>query len=96
MTDGGDSWVKYEVVDDPTGLAQLNTVTLTQTFRAKCTSATKKINSYYIHTWKAVSVSVGGEVGISGGEPSAGVSLTLTPSISDKQWQLYNYISFNW
>lgn len=98
MTDGGDSWVKYEVVDDPIGLAQLKTFELTQTFKAQTTSATKKINSYYIHTWKqmSVSVSVSGSAGTTGGKPSAGVSLSFSPTISDKQWQLYNPVSFNW
>lgn len=98
MTDGGDSWVKYEVVDDPAGLAQLKTFRLQQTFKAKTTETTKKINSYYIHTWKqmSVSVSVSGNAGKSGGQPSAGVSLSFTPTISDKQWQLYNFVSYNW
>ncbi len=98
LSDGGDSWAKYEVVDDPTGLAQLKTFELVQKFKAISTTKTKKINSYYIHTWEAmsVSVSVGGEVGMSGKEPSAGVSLSITPSITDKQWQLYNYVSFDW
>lgn len=86
MTDGGDSWVKYEVVDDPIGLAQLKTFELTQTFKAQSTSATKKINSYYIHTWRqmSVSVSVSGSAGTTGGKPSAGVSLSFSPTISDK------------
>ncbi len=95
---GGDSWVQYEVVDDPAGLAQLSEFSLSQTFRAQITTETKKINSYYIHTWKQmdVTVSVSGSAGVSGGKPSAGVSLSFTPSIKDKQWQLYNYIAFNW
>lgn len=98
MTDGGDSWVKYEVVDDPVGIAQLKTFELTQTFKAQATSATKKINSYYIHTWKqmSVAVSVSGNVGVTGGKPSAGVSLSFTPTIADKQWQVYNPVSFDW
>lgn len=98
LSNSGKSWVEYEVVDDPVGLAQLHTFCLTQTFSAKSTSATKKINSYYIHTWKSmsVSVSVGGNAGLSGDEPSAGVSLNLTPSLSEKFWRLSNFVSFNW
>lgn len=98
LTDGKDSWVKYEVVDDPVGLAQLKTFSLGQTFRARTTSSTKKINSYYIHTWKdmSVSVSVSGTAGVTGGSPSAGVALSFTPTIKDKQWQLYNFVSYNW
>lgn len=44
----------------------------------------------------SVSVSVSGNAGKSGGQPSAGVSLSFTPTISDKQWQLYNFVSYNW
>lgn len=97
-TDGNDSWVKYEVVDDPVGLAQLETFSLSQTFKAQSTTATKKINSYYIHTWKQMSVTVtaNGSAGVSGGKPSAGVALSFSPSISEKQWQLYNSVSFDW
>lgn len=95
---GGDSWIQYEIVDAPAGLAKLSEFSLSQTFRAQITTETKKINSYYIHTWKQmdVTVSVSGSAGVSGGKPSAGVSLSFTPSIKDKQWQLYNYIAFNW
>lgn len=98
LTDGKDSWVKYEVVDDPVGLAQLKTFSLGQTFKARTTSSTKKINSYYIHTWKdmSISVSVSGTAGITGGLPSAGVELSFTPTFKDKQWKLYNYVSYNW
>lgn len=42
-----------------------------------------------------VSVSVSGNAGVSGGMPTAGVALSFTPSISDKQWQLYNFVSYN-
>lgn len=97
-TDGGDSWVKYEVVDDPSGLAQLKEFACTQTFYAKSTSKTKKINSYYVHTWKSLSISVtvSGSAGKSGGNPSASVGLSITPSVTEKNWQLYNFVSFNW
>lgn len=97
-TDGRDSWVRIGIVDDPVGLAQLSTFRLTQTFKAQSTSETKKINSYYVHTWKqmSVSVSVSGNAGVTGGKPSAGVSLGLSPSIVDKQWQVYNFVTYNW
>lgn len=98
MTDGGDSWVKYEVVDDPTGIAQLKIFSLQQTFKAQTTTTTKKINSYYIHTWEemSISVSASGNAGTSGGKPSAGVTLSFTPTTVDKHWQLYNFVSYNW
>lgn len=96
--DGGSSWVKYEIADNPSGLAQLSTFKLTQTFSAQATSETKKIYSYYVHTWKAMSVSATatGNVGTSGGSPSMGVSLTIIPSIESKQWQIYDYVVYSW
>lgn len=98
MSDGKDSWVQYNVKDDPPGLAQLKTFKLTQTFKAKITYSDKKINSYYVHTWKKmdISASAGASAGISGGLPTMGVQLTITPSIKNCQWQLYNYVTYNW
>lgn len=96
--DGADSWVKYGVIDDPVGRAQLKDFALTQTFIAKVTSETKKINSYYVHTWKSmdISVSVSGEAGSAGGIPAYSVGLTITPTIVDRSWQIYNSVSYNW
>lgn len=98
LTDGDDSWVQYEVVDDPLGLAQLKNFTCEQTFKAKSTTKTKKINSYYIHTWEEMTISVtaSGSVGVEGDTPSAGVSLSYTPGIQNKQWRVYNFVTFNW
>ena len=95
---GNNSWVQYDVVDDPVGIAQLKTFSLVQKFKAKATSRTKKIKSYYVHTWKkmTISVAVNGTAGKSGGEPAASVGLTITPSVVEKQWKLYNYVSYDW
>lgn len=95
---GGDSWIKYGVQDDPVGIAQLKTATLTQKFKATKTTYTKKIHSCYVHTWKsmACSMSVSGSAGQSGGKPSYGISITAQPSIKDKSWPLYNFVSFDW
>lgn len=96
--DGGPSWIEVEVVDDPIGLAQLSSFTLTQTFKAKATSTTKKIYSYYIHTWKSldITVSASGSAGLSGETPSVGVTLQYTPSIKNNDWKVYNYVSYDW
>ncbi len=97
LADGGNSWVKYEIVDDPLGIAQLHTFYCTQTFSAISTSATKKINSYYVHTWDTISISVttSGSAGTSEGYPAASVELSITPSIVEKSWQLYNPLSYS-
>lgn len=78
--------IMFKIYYGAIGLAQLKTFALTQTFKAQTTSATKKINSYYIHTWRqmSVSLSVSGSAGTTGGKPSAGVSLSFSPTISDK------------
>lgn len=95
---GGDSWIKIAIEDDPTGLAQLNNFSLTQTFSAQSTSDTKKINSYYVHTWKTMNVNVtaSGTVGTSGGKPSLGVTLNIVPEIAESSWPVYNFVSYNW
>ncbi len=97
LADGGNGWKEYQITDDPAGSAQLKTFTQTSMFYADSTKKTKAINSYYIHTWKSmkVSVSVSGNCGISGGEPSAGIELSITPSIQEKSWKCYDYVSYN-
>lgn len=97
-TNGGNSWVKYDIIDNPSGLAQLSTFRLTQTFSAQSTSEAKKINSYYVHIWEAMSVTATatGNAGTSGGVPSMGVSLTIIPTIVAKQWQIYDYVTYKW
>lgn len=94
--DGGDSWIQYGVEDDPKGISQLHAFSLKQKFKAKATSKTKKINSYYVHTYKAVtfSVSVKGAAGSGGESPPVEVSLNIKPSIDDRSWQLYNCASY--
>ena len=97
VSDGGDCWAKIDVVDNPFGLAQLKQFDLLQGFYAKSNSDTKKINSYYIHTWKAMSIGVSQSrtAGFSGESPYGEVTLNITPSVQDKQWQLYNCVSYN-
>lgn len=44
----------------------------------------------------SLSVTASGTAGLSGGKPSASITLSLTPSIAEKQWNVYNFVSFNW
>lgn len=96
--DGDDAWTKYEVYDDPLGLAQLSNFICIQSFEAKATSDTKRVHSQYVHTWKAmtVDVSFAFTVAESGGTPALVPLPILNPSIEDKQWQLHNSVSYNW
>lgn len=87
---GNNNFIEYSVKDDPAGLNQLNSVKLKTTTWGKPSSSTRKINSYYVHTWKSLSVSVSVS-----GSSSKEVSLSITPSIKDKSWKLYNYVTFN-
>ena len=97
-TDGGDSWIEFSVEDDPLGLAQLQAFALTQTFRAKATTKTKKIHSHYIHTWQTMSLDVtaSGTAGLQGQDPAVEVGLSITPSKETKWWPLHNSVSYNW
>lgn len=96
--EGENGWVKYAVDDDPVGMAQLQTFSLSQVFYANSTTTGKKICSYYVHTWKKVGISVtaSGQAGMSGKNPTASVGLSLTPSVKDVSWQVYNYVYFDW
>ena len=53
-------------------------------------TAWRTINSYYVHTWKDLDISV--SVSAHSGRE---VALSITPSISEKSWQVYSYVSFN-
>lgn len=86
---GNSSYVRYSVVDDPLGLAQLSRCTLTAKYKAKAGTG-RMVNSYYIHTWKKMSLSV-----TVSGDTSKAVGLSVTPSISNKSWQVYSYVSFD-
>lgn len=86
---GGDNWVQFAVVDDPLGPRQLTEVALDGYCKGGVSSATRKVNSYYVHTWKALTISLGFNISASG------TSLSITPSIEDKSWPLYSYVVFN-
>lgn len=87
---GGDNFVQYSVKDDPLGLSQLKKVYLTSYCYAKEKTG-RRINSYYIHTWKSLSISVTATVG----KKDDNTSLSTTPSIKKSNWQCYNYVQFD-
>lgn len=86
---GSNSYIEYKVKDDPAGINQLSRVYLNTKTNGKASTSTRRINSYYVHTWKSLTV----EVEVSAKDSEA--ELKLTPSIEEKSWQLYNYVSFN-
>lgn len=87
---GNNNYIEYSVKDDPLGLNQLNFVKLKTTTWGKPLSSTRKINSYYVHTWKSLSLNVSVS-----GSSSKEVALSITPSIKDNSWTLYNNVTFN-
>ncbi len=89
---GGDQYIRYGLKDDPLGMAQLDELLLMTTFEGNSSSIQKKINSYYVHTWKQMSLSVSVQ-GTAAKDPS--VSLELTPGIEEKSWQIYSYVAYN-
>lgn len=90
ITDGGSSYMQVKLKDDPIGLARLSACTFETNSASDNYNGYRKINSYYVHTWKSMDISVS-VAGNSGKE----VSLSITPSVSEKSWQVYSYVSFN-
>lgn len=86
---GGRNWVAFSIVDDPLGPRQLTEVALDGYCDGGVTTAKRKINSYYVHTWKSLNITVGFNIG------PGGTSLSITPGINNKSWQLYSYVVFN-
>lgn len=92
---GGDTFMEYEVADDPFGNIQLFNFEMSQKFRTSDVYKMKKINSYYVHTWKQMSLIVSASASAST-STEASVSLSITPGILDKQWQVYDYVICEW
>lgn len=90
IEDGHSQYIKIKVKDDPLGWNHLSLCVLGTYNSVKPYEGTRMVNSYYVHTWKAVSISVS----VSASSDKA-VSLQITPTSVDKSWQLYNYVSFN-
>lgn len=86
---GDTTYIRYAIVDDPLGVNQMSSCVLTTVCKAK-PSTNRMINSYYVHTWKAMSLSVSVDV-----SSEKAVSLSITPGISDKSWQVYSYVTFD-
>lgn len=91
---GSSKYVQYAITDDPIGPSQLKEASVITSSYAKLDKGTKRVNSYYIHTWKSLSVKVSVSASRSSREGSQ-VKLQIVPSIKNKSWQIYNYVSFN-
>lgn len=89
LINGDGSYIEYEVEDDPFGMSRLHYFFLDSKYYSSNYSGYRTMNSYYVHTWKSMSLSVSASVS------AKACSLNLTPSIADKSWQAYNYVSFN-
>jgi len=87
--DGDSRYVRYAIKDDPAGYRQLKSFTLESIYAGPQSGSTRQIGSYYVHTWNAMSLAVS----VSASSDKS-ITLTLTPSIVSKSWQVYNYVSF--
>lgn len=87
---GDSTYVRYGIADDPSGYRQNKSFTLTTTSAGPQSTTTRHISSYYVHTWAEMSVSAS----ISASSKKS-VTLTITPSITEKSWQVYNYVPFS-
>ncbi|MCL2279753.1 MAG: hypothetical protein FWC20_10170 [Oscillospiraceae bacterium] len=90
---GSTNYIRYVILDDPFGIAQARqnkSFALSCVSEGPAASTARMINSYYVHTWSKITISAS----ISASS-SKEVALSITPSKTTDQWQLYNYISFN-
>lgn len=87
---GGESYIKYAILDDPLGWRQNSSFTLSCTTNAKASSSDRMINSYYIHTWASLSIDVSVDI-----TSEKSVSLKIDPSIKNKSWPLYSWVTFD-
>lgn len=87
---GDSTYVRYGIADDPSGYRQNTSFILTTTSAGPQSKTIRHIGSYYVHTWAEMNVSAS----ISASSNKS-VTLTITPSISEKSWQVYNYVPFS-
>lgn len=94
---GGNSYIRYAVEDEYAfnpliGYCwALKNIQLNTHSTVQASSSTRKINSYYIHSWDDITINV-----MVAASSSNEVSLEITPSIASKSWQLYSYVTFNY
>ncbi len=88
--DGDDSYVGYAIKDDPLGYRQLSSFSLKTVSDGPASSESRKINSYYIHTWSGVSYTL--SIGVNSWTE---VALSLALSDTEKSWQVYDYVVFD-
>lgn len=91
--DGGTNYLHYAVKDDPYDFLhgrQMTDFGLSCESEAYSSSSARMINSYYIHTWTNITLDV--ELSVTS---SKEVALSISPSKSTGNWQVYNYITFN-
>lgn len=87
---GDTTYVRYAIQDDPLGYRQCRSFSLTTTSAGPKSSKIRQIGSYYIHTWAPMSLDVSVDV-----STDKSVTLSLDPEISNKSWQVYNYVTFD-
>ncbi len=90
---GDTNYIKYSVADDPLGINQMKKCQLIVTSKGNAQTYSRMINSYYVHTWKTLSISVSVSASASS-DKKYGVSLSISPSIVNKSWQVYSYVTF--
>lgn len=90
VTDGGNTYLKVTVKDDPFGMSRLSLCTLRTYQRSSSYSGYRTINSYYVHTWKQMDISV-----TISANTNKEASLNITPSVTEKSWSVYGYVTFN-
>lgn len=87
---GGTNYVRYAIEDDPVGVRQCKSFIFSTTSSGPKSTNIRHISSYYAHTWKEMTLSV--KITCS---DSQSVVLELVPQYTDKSWQLYNPVAFD-
>ena len=91
--DGNTDYIQYSIKDDPYEFAkarQNKNFMLAGEWDGDFSTSKRKINSYYIHTWTTLDISVAITI-----NNKYEMALSVTPSMQEKQWQLYNDLNFD-
>lgn len=89
-TNGGDHYVKWNIDGVQNGgREQIEQVDLSVNSKGQSLSKTRRISSYYVHTWTDTSLKVTPSIS------TTDAKLEIVPSNQAKSWQLYSYVTYS-
>lgn len=92
-SDSSDNHITYTIQDDPSGIGWLKSANLLLNSKGNYSSKTRKIYSYYTHTWEDTDIKIVPSLGLNIDELLS-FQLTIDSETTNKEWTVSCYVSF--